>query len=1002
MSNLFMRKNNNENTDNPFQNWISFDVLSKEDIMPGVLQQTTPDLIKKSPEINEANIIPSAIVIGLGKSGATILCEWMKHIDENDLPLHNLRTYWIYCNEIKQPELFPDTIRQRQVNLYSDGVSQRNGYSSRERMHAYINQALVYDRIKEYLIQDALDLNGRIRIFITASIREPIAGIVGDILQLLGILRNDRALNFNITVSCLLTLDGPEEVSTLGDVEIFTIVREISRLTFKGIHVMPAAISEQSGVLYQEVLEYFFLVDDTEQNLDNESISFSSGSAQIAAEAIFVLTNSVGEKIWGDLINRLTDGVNIQKTLQTPLIYGLTSASLFLPVTLLENYAVSRLIKAVFYGEKNGVGEGLVIGNGKKNDIEQIFTGWLKEKPDEHPFFSWLLKARHNCQPLPKFISGESAVQAFTQRICNQLNIYLNSPDGDLENASLAIEALIVLHNEIVLQLDQLAEKKFRKVLPNELSLREYLTGARNVLNHIKEELNAWIVIFRLNHEKNTESEKIALSSQNNNPFETINWGNQQDNPFEIQRNKYMEDSINPFGVSTYENTMILGTETKGNFDFVMPVFDEKIKQAYQALLAASDEPISRSIIQKTAGNDEIEALYRNVVRPELNNINAQSSYFYPIRSRLGWWVRIDGINGIPRVYAVALPAGNNLENDQKLKAIFPVQRAYDFYCRVLSLCQEEIRSLKQRFNTQIFVRDAFERKDFLRRAGNKCIRYDAQLIAGDRLRSPEVAQSFGYLLYKPLEIEQKQSFREYVFDGGVERTNVKDIHWNQNRVVALQIMTNLPVWRIELFNRIKGKYRNTPLSRHLYSPEINAFDYERRANDEFGEEILFTPRTCMVLAERELVHLFFKAYLAKLIIPMPRNNGLQARDEWTVTGVLNPDTKTGEIYPPVFLDAFNTTRAVGLWGAMESFALKLPNRLSHEISPTDTFYLEGRTRFINALRTTIRTRKESVDPEWQKEIRTKILPELDVDSRENPLAKDLACLLRIEIRSIL
>ncbi len=366
MFDFLKRSDNSESPDDSFPNWAEIKNAALEDILPDVFRRHVSDFHTGTTIPNTANTTSAAIVIGLGQAGQVILNGWLKRLQENSASAQNTRSYWLYYDEQNQPELPSIAGRHRQINIQQGGISSISHRSSREVMRACLNQASIYASLKEYLFRDAQSLDEKIRVFIVASVREPIVGIMGDLLQLIALLSDGDAFRSNITVSCILTLDGVTNSSELSDAESFAAVREISRMTFKGVHVMPPAVGEYNGILRREALEFLFIVeppsaiDLVSQTNTKPVLPFEAGSAEISAEAIYVLMHPAGENIWGDLINCLTAGTTIQRVLQTPIVYSLKNATLYLPLALLRQYAILRLTKAALFGEKIASGEGLL------------------------------------------------------------------------------------------------------------------------------------------------------------------------------------------------------------------------------------------------------------------------------------------------------------------------------------------------------------------------------------------------------------------------------------------------------------------------------------------------------------------------------------------------------------------------------------------------------------------------------------------------------------------
>ncbi len=545
----------------------------------------------------------------------------------------------------------------------------------------------------------------------------------------------------------------------------------------------------------------------------------------------------------------------------------------------------------------------------EEQDIEGLAKAWLTAKPNEHPFFSWLLKARHTPYPLPPLNSADVYVQVFKQRLCNQLNLYLNSRNGSIENAHRVISWLQELHTKISAGLDNQMPttiKKGKKAV-SEQAIRDYITAVTAILEPVEKELAKWAYAFTQDILRQENSLNIGNNSNQDvrpaNPFQVSNASSPLNNPFAIfpDASALLLEN-NPFKNPAEINNHPTGTPVEEKQSFTRLALDKQIRAAYQALVDAGKASINRSVIQKTDGSDEIENTYLGVVRPELKNTTTPSPYFERIRARLGWWAVIDKVHGNIAIKIVALPNIWDATEDIPTNSVFPVQRVADFYARLLEICTEEVRSLHLKFNDRQFFQSAQDKKNFLSQAGTTCINYDQKLVAYDRQRSIEkTAQSFGYLLYKPMETQVAVNFREIAFDRLVS-AHSKDIHWNNHRIVALQILTNLPLWRIDMLRGAQPRYHSA-IFHHLYAQENNALQYEHRAQNEINLNVLFGPRTCMLLADSELVRQFFRAYLAGLIQLTFDNNGLQARNDWAIVAIPMLGVAEPTLYPPFFLN---------------------------------------------------------------------------------------------------
>ena len=1000
MFNFLKRPTEDPEEPNQYADWPRFGLLPDEDASQSFFAQAPLTTPIRSMVGQTTGTYSPAIIIGLGETGEIVLHQWVKQLSEQDSARKQFRLLVLHSND-QNPDWSSDTILTRKINLFpSDSHLPGKKYlSPREGSQIAFNQFGPYQSIKNYIIRCIEELRSEIQIFIVGSLCDPIIGTLGNLLQLLGLIRNsDNALLRGIIA--LLTFDSPASTNKLIPGDIYAALRELSRFTFKGVHMMEPAIGENSsGILDAELLDHIFLIDDSIYREDESRPGhFEQTAGQILSETLFVLTHPQGKTIWNHLKNEQAAGA-VRTVIHSPVIHSLGITTLYLPLLELESYITVRLARAALQGERPGSKEGLFSNLPDAAQSSTLAHSWMISGPYSHPFFKWLTSVRNtgDLRSIPPI--DRECVPIFAKKLAECLNQYLNNPAsrGTLGVARGAVQKLL----KRVVDVGEMCAGNLplgvNRKKAQELKL--LLSDLASIVDEVQRQISVWLNLLKSNPSLDLFQpfELTGSSAPQLNPFESPNQtfpfsSGESDNPFESGEvpNLFGSESLSPDLLPRPAKSFSLSKGQKRGiaFESLPAFFDRQIAAAVQELAVASGSRFRRSVLKVDNQDGALESFYLDVARPELSDSRSESRYFDRIRSRLGWWATVNPQTGQVILFAACLAHDRPSEADRRF-SVFRPNQASELVLAVLQLVESQVQGQAFNVGEEWFLRQVENHIDFLRQAHQAFLHCHTHQIAA--LRNEKIAVRRGYLLFGQTDEQLRERTKHLIFQD-LTKENSNWLSWQEKtRLTAFEITTNLPLSSVAQVASAYPAYLQGNFT-HLYQQERHAREFEKALREINWEnrDILLSPQTCLILARKGLVRLFFRAIMAGLIDRVIFTEGYRSFNRWAVIAFC-------EKWPEVSLaDADEKT---SLRQALQAFALDLPCRTKDVRNPFSAF---TQNQYLQDLLGEVEKRSKSEEFKLiRSKLRSEVLPRWQQMGQSDILARDFACLLQVELDSL-
>jgi len=960
MLKYFKRYKPSTGSHDPFESWPSIEDFQGEATIPSLFKEEhlTIPLRKPTSPQNDPQFSP-ALVIGLGNTGKLVIQQWSNLLAESSPSTVNLRSATILYNNnpTNLQELNIDLNREFNLLPQNGNVPYEGTHDSRAYLQACFNQVASYRQLKYYLINCVQELQKDVRVFIIGSVKEPIIGVIGNVLQLLMLIQNNLPYN---SVSVLLTTSSPDNNHCLEDGDSIAALREIGRFSFKGIHVMEPAIGENKGMIDSNLIDYLFLFDSS--ILDKSSlpyIPFQEGSCQVLSETLFTLTHTANQKIWEHLNNDLANAAQIRAQIHDPVIHSCGIATLQIPFRELQEYTSSRLTRAVLYGENPAQDEGFVNSDYSKDQCRVLISKWMHSPPYDHRFFKWLIEAKRppDLKHIPPIENKH--VTVFINKISHHLTHYLDNPKtgGSLLNG-LEVINLFIEHFD---NINNILKKQKPSDLSNQskqnllIFIEEILYGLKSIRHQFEE----WIEFFNLEFSNNT-ADLIAQEHQStfSNPLE---------------RSTFTRKSGNQDAAKSQANRSL------------PEVLQKSIRQAEDNLKALAESDFRRSVIQGTSEEGEIKAFYLDVVRPELTSPNNISPFFNQVRERLGWWVRGDESESTIELLAVCLPS-NWKSGDDKSQACYNPSQSDQFLQQVTRLCVNVSKKLELKLAPEWFEKRVDQHKNFLLRAQSPYLDYDRNEVAEMKIRN--IAESRGYIIARNTPVASRYL---NVFYQQLPRQRVNTVRGGEPwSLTAFEITTNIPLQVVTDYQKGYPSYKVGNFD-HLYSQERNAKQYEKKIRelDWQNKDTQLSTRTVITLADESMVRLFFRSLFFGLIDKKRVNSSFERTQKWVISDF-------GDYDPRAIASAEDPK---SLWHAFREFVLTIPN-LQQNIG--DPFHHDSKSEYLKMLALEVNRRSRLDEYKQQrKKVKNELLTQWQQMGKKDKLARDFALLMQVELDNI-
>ncbi len=910
------------------------------------------------------------IVIGLGRTGEIVLRQWLEKLDEDPSGEQTGLRAILITHQLPTEPLPNRIVKTRLLQL--EHPNTRIGLRPaskglRGEMNILFRQVVNYQSFIDWLSDCLLALRKGIRVFVVGSMAEPIIGLVGDILQILHVLPESRSQTYPYSnINTLLSMVSAES-ETLPREEIFAVQREIGRFMFNGRHFAGTSFGFNRRAS-SALLDHLFLVEGYAENMRDgfEAASFELGIGQILSEALFTLSHPSAASLWENLVKDLGQAGQIRSELHKITAHSLGIATLYVPAGAVQDYIAARLAYAALYGERTDRAEGLLAPNNPQTDDRVIKARrWLLDGPCKHPLFTWLLDATGpaDFMTVPSLDPDFEAIFQ-TQLAHGLVNFMNNSAGSDLALTLAGLEYL----TEHLVRVDGWF-KSVRTQNPNapeRLSFQSLLNGWLSTLHYLIATVQAW--------QKTLQPAATVFGSMfvNRNhdarPSTTV-----------IQATWRKHNAIHPISAAT--PLAPSGIQISSVLEYL-----RRARQASETTIAASTRGC---VIRSVTGDGidelkEVDVYYQDSVRPELSRyITENSTAFARVRERLEWWVNL--VPGQqPELLLLCWIPGAKVEpgGTPPPECCFKPVDAEALGTAMLKVGRAQAQGRVTDLTGAWFGKRIKKMADFLHRAAKAYIAFDMNIATV----SPHAAARRSYLIAH--DAVGSRNYLDQVFPDTLH-LEVNELGGGEaNRFTALTFRLNIPVEAIYTLQQAYPEYQNKSAgSLHLYTQEATATIYEKRIWNIEGERILLPPDLTVLLADPQLVTLFCQAVIFK-VIAVQRDKHSQI-SQWIVPS-------QGKEFIQLVLAPAD---ADGLWHALRSFALELPNDPEIYLNPTNHFYRQRRNEYIAELTKTVKERFTQPDARASREeFKETILENWRQRGEHDLLAKAFAHLLNTEL----
>lgn len=903
----------------PYAEWPKFPLLSEG----GKLRLFDQQALKSGPSRERPGgdgfKFDPALIIGFGETGENALRYWMDNVANSPLKVDDLRAVLFSAEADKRIDSIEGSpiCRVFSLNKSQTGKIQQ-AQPSREYFSRQFNQAEVYQAVKEFLLQCVEALRSDIKVFIVGSMADPMAGILGNLLQLLGLMHNFGDRYFH-TINAVLVVDLKQSAGSLPFADIHASLRELGRFTFRGIHVMAPAIGEKVGTFDTNLIDHVFMIE----NLESPKIPTSGKDpidrpAQALAEAVYNLCHPSSQVIWERIKNIGTIANQIRKDHAFPVVHGYGVATQYLPVNQILNYASWRITRDVLFGDQGSLPQGFLAPKGPSRDGVALARLWLKSDPYDHPVFNWLVSITHvkDLDRIPEM--NPELAHVFIQKIAVHLNLFFQEFQQAYSLIA-AAEAVDWLRKQIN-QTSQFARQRSQAKLPpdglDELVRQTAWIG--QALDGLSQSIQAWIRVGGIATSPLVNDQSPARERQMaNDPFERLLGNSREQNRGKIADLKEPTSGSEPFegGIQAYLQTRI---ET------------ERIE-----LEKASLSNTRHSIVNLDT-NDGLERLYSDLFRPDFKQEADPSGFYGKIRNRVGWWARTMLEKYECELTAVCLPVDWQ-KGDDLAEAYFHAKQGEDFIQQIHKL---SLRVLED-FSSQI-TPNWFDRK--LERQSNLLESFQPSFLNSDRdqvaaLKDENVAKQLGFMVGR--DKNQADKYLNIAFEHFSEANRISLSGNDSFRLSAFGLTFCVPLTLTLPYLRTFGEYRYKDAI-HLYSQERNARIYEKKARelDWEGEDRALTSAISLALADEILVKIFFRALFCGLIALESTEKGYSKYLRWIVKPINGFDQ----------LVLCQSDTAKDLINAFQRFTLELPFGKAETITLHGLMAAENRKKYLNSL----------------------------------------------------
>jgi len=953
--------------ESPFSHWSTYDE-NRTAIKPGSELFSSFSHGEISPRVetqDREEEYPPGIIIGLGNTGQVILEQWLYLLSETELNTQNLKASILYNDNSSQAfDSSTDIVKRKDFNLYRKNITTTDvDLSSREYQQHCFNHVANLPNINTYLSRMVQTLRSDIRVYIVASLREPIIGVTGDLLTLLHQIRKNSFFQID-SVTAILTLDVPDNTLQLDDADIYAALREISRFAIKGVQVLNPAVRDFSEVVDANLIDHIFLTDQGDNTPTNEGQGdFRHGTAQHISEFLFTLAHPSAAMIWEHLPNVQTRAASIQENIADVVLHTYDIATLYFPTGLFRDYASRHFAKAVLYGHNQD--RGLFSSANSQIEISKLISSWMRTRPYDAEFFQWLFRNAYpdskDFNKLP--ILDQRFGALFVDKIIYHLNRFLYR-DGTLVDAWRIARWLKNRCEKVISDLGE--PETIRNAPSNVQAFSRLMKEIEGALIDLDRQIVLWIKFYapgfyseqsvRISNEDSSNpfegrESSLARKVEPSNPFETVT---RQTSPDRISK-------IDPQPIS------------------LRKVLDDQLIEIAAELSQAASGNFRQSMLSNSQQTN-------NVDKAEMDKLYSDlplDTHLENARKRVGWHFSVQGKTKRISLDVVCLPY-NWQKNADKEGALFAAQKADRFLGQLIQYCEYELRNVSTHITTAWFDKNVEHQVGYFLARNLTLLEYDAEKL--HREFDSEVGHRFGYLVARNDDLANKYTVS--TFSHLPDETVTPIASGERTRISKIEITANIPLTTVTKYLATYQDYKFADARHlHLYPQEQNAKYFEKRIRSlGWGQQdIRLTPQITMMLADKSLVDLFFQALFTG-VIKHHAVEGILREEQWGIVPL-------GE-----FIQVDLAAVQEGILGAFRSFVIELPNT---NLEMPHPFHPRLRQQYLETIRYEIQKRQRI--QEYQKhygDAKDKLLPEIEKLGKSDTCQRDLAEIMKVALES--
>ena len=948
-----------------------------------------------------------ALVIGLGPTGARVLDALGSELALDSAGPQQLLRLALLTTSASPAMSTAVPLRRFDLDA-REPVVPRTGQSTSVRaplLERFL-QPGVYDSVVSYFRGAQSDLRaGRggeqdMRIIVVGGLGEPEIGLLGNLMLILLQSGGGRGVSKRV-VLLAINPAAPQ----LEAAEETAVLRELSRLTFLGPHVMPHQASQPDSTAANALVDYLLLVQNAgglQADRAGTPPSFDQSVGQAMTELAYMLLHPSGGRLWAGLQNDLETTGNMRAQTHAAYVYGAGAATLFVPVTELQAYIAARLAIAAVFGEQRDSPEGLLGRRTPPINHEaagiSLARGWLQDAPLAHRLLSGLLDASgpdafHH--PPPVGNDQAAFVALLPAQAAHGLVALLN--DGQPDALERAEAGLAQLKRYVANWLNWCRSAAGPHPSDSHRTLLHVMEQWQLQIDDLHRQLMRWRTVLGSSDAAPAAASTSGATAHPSAPSTRGGWPLSPLGDTPVARTPLPPlSNLPPLSSAADWSLPPLSGGRAAPAAVPSTLYDllqRRLTQAQGDLQAitggAARRPLTADQSTGYDGLSEAEKYYRDTVRPELEQfLSDKSPAFRAVTQRLRWWIKLTR-SAPPELLLLCLPVSAALPADAPLPldaAVFSPAEVERLVVVLLDIAAVQTQKTAENLtaNWMLGRLEASESRDFLRRVESVYLDIDGELAR---------AQHQGTLATRPYLIGPDETaigaVAENVFPAVAANVVEHIVNSEPTRVSALLLQTDVPISAIRLPKSAQQTYgHNAGL--YLYEQERLAAQYEGQARGA-ARSFLFPPDFVVALTQADLVRLFCHGVLAGLIA-VRQPNPLREEEFWTVP--YNPSTfHAGNAWLPwdrprvdgqpswsadEALAEESDPGAVreellslaphqigrewqSLWAAMRAFTLDIPFGQSLDGHPIHPFHRDNRDEFLARLRQAIVASRESV-----------------------------------------